>query len=660
MNTHTYTRSLYKKRNITKKSYTYFKNNLYKYLSLDEQVKIPAQNDLIKYTTYPIPPINLPCTIKIDKKRVNHLKKLIRSQYITKNGYKKDDHDIRVSDNKNEDYTRYFMKQHCKEYDILNVNILSKPFIYFNITPFETNPSKTHILFGVDFIGNRCYHLFIKSLYSNEIKEIIVGAQKVVPTKDLLGDENFSDNFTWINDDEIAYIGQNRYYNQNGAYVYNIITKHKYLFAKLPHGYFGNIDVTYDMYYIILTISDYNSDEIYILDNEDRLKIGKPILKRKFSVTYPFIDHNGEWIIHEKNKGIDILKKTKDFNTYQIDYINKNPTEQILKVQYVDDTYIFNLIHLKGCKIYTHACDKLTMHYDEPVGYINFHVLSMKQFTYRTSYFLTEEKESKHKCIHPDYYEKKIYIRKDLHFTILSKSKPHLSKCLMFGYGSYNFLELPHYTPHYKALILDGWTVVIAHLRGGGEYGYKGYNEGRLTNQKNTFLDFIETADYLVENKITTRKKLAIWGRSAGGLLITNVLNMRPDICELAIIGVPFISPVKTLITYKTPLGIESRSEFGNPNTQKDKIKEYDPLYHIDLDKAYPNIFIYSNYYDTLVPYTEPLLYYNTMKHAKVFQHDKEINLFIDNKYGHTQGSSKESASHAYSIIFDQLYRYVV
>ena len=48
------------------------------------------------------------------------------------------------------------------------------------------------------------------------------------------------------------------------------------------------------------------------------------------------------------------------------------------------------------------------------------------------------------------------------------------------------------------------------------------------------------------------------------------------------------------------------------------------------------------------------------MKHAKVFQHDKEINLFIDNKYGHTQGSSKESASHAYSIIFDQLYRYVV
>ena len=136
MNTHTYTRSLYKKRNITKKSYTYFKNNLYKYLSLDEQVKIPAQNDLIKYTTYPIPPINLPCTIKIDKKRVNHLKKLIRSQYITKNGYKKDDHDIHVSDNKNEDYIRYFMKQHCKELYPHHVKHLQNSLYKFLVMEF--------------------------------------------------------------------------------------------------------------------------------------------------------------------------------------------------------------------------------------------------------------------------------------------------------------------------------------------------------------------------------------------------------------------------------------------------------------------------------------------------------------------------------------------
>ena len=678
------TRSLYKKRNITHKTYKYFKENIHKYLSPAEQNKLPATNDMLKYLAYPVPPVKLLSTIKSNKERVTQLAKKIRSHIVNETlFYTQEYPEIKVEYSKTENYKRYFIKHNCKEYDILNINALGKRFTYFNMTPFMFNPSETHMLFGVDFIGNRCYHLFIKSLYSNEIKEININMERVVATKDLLGNSllgnsllgnrslgnrsHFSTEFTWLNDNEIIYIAQNKYYNDKGAYVYNIKTKSKYLFAKIPHGYFGGATITADGNYVIFTISDYNSDEIYIMDSDSKLKLNIklniPIFKRTFSVSYPYIEHtNGEWIIHEQNKGINCLKRTHDFKSYTIDYINKNPNEYISNVTYTEGIYIFTLVHLKGCKLYSIKCNKLHLHIDEPTGYIKFSKLINHKFDYYTGYYLTKPVKSTFICAIPEYYEKKIYIRKDFYFTVLSKSKPHLSKCLLFGYGSYNVAEYPNYSPHYKALIMDGWTIVISHLRGGGEYGYKGYDAGRLTNQKNTFLDFIETADYLVKTKITTRKKLAIWGRSAGGLLITNVLNMRPDLCEFAIIGVPFVSPIETMKTFKTPLGIESRTEFGNPNINSDldKIKEYAPIQNIDLDKLYPNIFIYTNYYDTLVPYTEPLAYYNAIKKAKVFTNNvKEVNLFIDNKYGHTQGSSLDTRIDSYAVIFDQLYNII-
>lgn len=642
------TRSLYKKRNITKKSYKYFKDNINNYLTIDEQAKLTGVNDMLKYVHYP-KRFKVFSTFKSEN--VDFYKKEIQKHYLDHEfSYTREYPRIKIKYSKNENYKNYYIKK-CKDYDILNINKLAKPFVYFDITDFQLNPSGTHLLFGVDFIGNRCYHLFIKGLYSNEIKELRISKHTVVDTKQIFNnDSTISDNFTWLTDDTVAYIAMDKYYNQRGAYIYNTTNKSVHLLARMQHGFFGDIYTTNDNNYIILNISDYNSDEIYILDNDDNPRIGKPIFERKFSVTYPFIDHcDGQWILHEQNKGVNKLKRTRDFKSYQIDYVNDNSNQQIVKTQYVDDTYIFTLCHLKGIDLYTNKCGKLKLVATEPIGFIHFDVSSMDHFHYHKSFYLTPHNVSVHK-----YYEKKIYIKKDLFFTVLAKSRPTLSKCLLIGYGSYNIIDIPKYSPHLLALVLNGWTVVIAHLRGGGNYGYKGYNAGRLSNKKNTFHDFIKIADYLVEHKITTYAKLAIWGRSAGGLLITNVLNMRPEICSFAILGVPFVMPYETMANYKNPLGLESRSEFACSH-----IEDIDPIRHINLSHNYPNIFIYTNYYDTLVPFKEPLAYYNAIKKADVFKNDKEVNIYIDNKYGHVQGSSKESKIHIFSIIFDQLNKYI-
>ena len=659
------TRKLFIKRNITKKSYTYFKNNIHKYLTPDELSKLKGRNDLVQYAKYTTFKTKIKNNVHMNKKRINYFIKQIRSHYININEIKTN---IGHHRKKHDDYSKYYINHKCKQQTILDIGKLAKHFTYFNITEFQINPSNTYLLFGVDFIGSRVYHLFIKSLYSNEIKEIKIPAQPLSSMKNIFGDTNITDTFVWLNDDEICYISQNKYYNESAIYVYNINNESKYLLKKIPHGFFASINLSSDDYYLIVYLSDYSSDEVYIIDNEDRLKIGKPIISHINDVAYPFFDHiDGEWVIYERNKTNDYLKRTRDFKTFHIDYHNSNPTETINDVIYIEDTYIFTLTHLKGITVLSLKCDTLNIHYNESVGFIciDDKFSKLKDFTYKIKYFLSKPTQHKLNVIphnKHNYYEEKIYIKKDLYFTLLSKHKPHLSKCILIGYGSYNISEFSDYLPHFIAIIEEGYTIVMSHLRGGGEYGFKGYNEGRLFNKKNTFIDFIEIADFIVNTKITTRKKLAIWGRSAGGLLIASVINMRPELCELAILGVPFINILSTLSTYKTPLGIESQSEFGNITNHKmvEYIKSYSPLDNIQYDLLYPNIFIYANVYDTLVPYIESIEYYNKMNECEVFKNKgREISLFIDNKFGHTQGSSIQSKIESFSIIFDQLFRYI-
>ena len=665
-------KQLYLKRNITKKSFTYFKENIQKYLTPKEQEGI-IYNDLLKYKNKPITKFLTINTAKMNKKRILHFMKKIRNAYYDKTTIHDYSNDIYKQFKKGDDYKSYYIKNNCHKTDILNIDKLGKGFNFFDVTDYQINPNNTHILFGVDFIGNRVYHMFIKSLYSNEIKEIKIPAQPLINIKNIYGpnDSNISDFFIWLNDDEIAYVSQNHYYNNGGIYVYNIITGTKYLVKKIPHGHFGNINVTTDSQYIVVFISTYSSDSIYIMDNDDKIKLlKKPILELKEYVTYPIIDHNnGEWYLYEKNKGNSIIKKTRDFIHYAIYYKNENPYESIDKFICLDQHFIFTLKYLHGVKLYViNPCKKLKLIHNETNGYIHIHnkydnielfKFSIAHYLYKPIEFQLNEKHVTYKKQH---YEENIFINPHLYFTVLSKNKPHLSKCLMIGYGSYNEYENAKYYPHYVALVQEGYTIIITHLRGGGDYGFKGYSEGRLLNKKNTFDDFIHIADYIVEHKITTYKKLAIWGRSAGGLLISSVINIRPDICELAIIGVPFIKVYETLQTFKTPLGTESRDEFGNVTNPaiKEYIKSYSPLDNIHLDLPYPNIFIYSNVYDTLVPYTQPLDYYNKIKEATVFKtNERKISIFIDNKFGHKQGSSVTNKIKMYSIIFDQLERYI-
>jgi hypothetical protein len=185
------------------------------------------------------------------------------------------------------------------------------------------------------------------------------------------------------------------------------------------------------------------------MDNDFKIKLLKtPILKLKEYVSYPIIDHdNGEWYLYEKNKGANIIKKTCDFIHYDIYYKNTNPYETIDKLIYLDQHFIFTLKYLGGVKLYTISpCKKLKLVHDEKNGYIHIHNKydNIEQFEFRIDHYVSKPITFLLRDTYTykkQHYEENIFINPHLYFTVISKSKPHLSKCIMLGYGSYNEYE---------------------------------------------------------------------------------------------------------------------------------------------------------------------------------------------------------------------------
>jgi oligopeptidase B len=175
------------------------------------------------------------------------------------------------------------------------------------------------------------------------------------------------------------------------------------------------------------------------------------------------------------------------------------------------------------------------------------------------------------------------------------------------GYGAYGITEDAGFDANYLCLADRGFVVALAHIRGGGEYGQTWYHAGRLLKKKNTFTDFIACAEYLLQQKYGSAKKLAIDGASAGGLLMGAVMNMRPDLFTTVIAGVPFVDVLNTMSDPSLPLTVTEYEEWGNPKdpTYFDYIRSYSPYDNV-VDKPYPNLFVTAGLNDSRVSYWEP------------------------------------------------------
>ena len=181
------------------------------------------------------------------------------------------------------------------------------------------------------------------------------------------------------------------------------------------------------------------------------------------------------------------------------------------------------------------------------------------------------------------------------------------SPLLLYGYGAYEHSNDPMFDSARLSLLDRGFVFAIAHVRGGGEMGREWYENGRLLHKRNTFDDFVACAEHLVSEGYTAPQRLAIRGRSAGGLLIGAVLNQRPDLFACAVAQVPFVDALTTMLDEKLPLTLNEYDEWGNP-AQLDfyrYIKGYSPYDNL-RPVEYPALLVMGGLNDPRVSYWEP------------------------------------------------------
>jgi len=178
---------------------------------------------------------------------------------------------------------------------------------------------------------------------------------------------------------------------------------------------------------------------------------------------------------------------------------------------------------------------------------------------------------------------------------------------LLTGYGAYGYSYDPAFHVRCLSLLDRGFVFAIAHIRGGAELGRAWYEQGRLMHKKNSFSDFIACAEQLIAQGYTSPEQLAISGTSAGGLLMSAVVNARPELFRAVLARVPYTNVIAAMIDKDLPLTAIEWDQWGDPEieAQYRYMRSYDPYDQIEA-KAYPHMMATTGLNDLQVPYWDP------------------------------------------------------
>ncbi len=227
---------------------------------------------------------------------------------------------------------------------------------------------------------------------------------------------------------------------------------------------------------------------------------------------------------------------------------------------------------------------------------------------------------------------------------------------LLYGYGSYGASMDATFSSPRLSLLDRGFVYAIAHIRGGEEMGRSWYENGKLLNKKNTFTDFIDVAEYLVDQKYADPNRLFAQGGSAGGLLMGAVINMRPDLWKGIIAQVPWVDVVTTMLDDTIPLTTSEYDEWGNPNDKEyyDYMLSYSPYDNVEA-KGYPNMLVTTGLHDSQVQYWEPAKWVAKLRALKTDQNALLLKTNMDAGHGGASGRYKryEEVAFAYAFMLD-------
>jgi oligopeptidase B len=228
----------------------------------------------------------------------------------------------------------------------------------------------------------------------------------------------------------------------------------------------------------------------------------------------------------------------------------------------------------------------------------------------------------------------------------------------LYAYGSYGANSDPYFNGSAISLLDRGITYAIAHIRGGQEMGRDWFEQGRILHKKNTFNDFVDAAQNLVNEKYTSPDRLFANGGSAGGMLMGAVTNMRPDLFRGVLAEVPWMDVITDMFDTSLPLTTLEYDQWGDPNNKEhyDYMLSWSPLDNVKPAK-YPAIFATGGLNDTQVPYFSPAKWVAKVRENNLGNNPVLFKVNMGAGHGGESGRFERQKLTAlkYSFVLDQL-----
>ncbi len=574
--------------------------------------------------------------------------------------YKKGNFYYSLKHEEKSEYPIYLRRKNLKDKAtvILDGNKLAKGKDFYNLRSLGVSPNGKILAYAEDLVGRNFFTIRFKNLETGKLLKLKV--------------ENVTTSFTWSNDSETFYYVKQDPKTLRYQWVFRGNTKTgdlKQIFFEPDEKFYVWLQKASTDNFIFINSYSSESAEVQILDANDPNKKARIFAPRKKMHEYSVDDAGEYFIVHSNLKAVNFkVFKTPDHDKTQekkwktlIGHRDSVLVESIeaferffaLEIRKNGFTQIEFMDRATGKRWLLPLKEKIHV------------VSSSSNYEYKTNkfrYFYTsltdpgsmfdyDFKTKKSKLLKSQEvlggFKKENYESKQILATAKDGTKIPVSlvyrkgikkdesnPVLLYGYGSYGFSMEPWFDRNVISLLDRGFIYAIAHIRGGSEMGRNWYLNGKRFNKKNTFTDFIAAAETLIKKKYTSKKKISAMGRSAGGLLMGAVINMRPDIFLGAVAGVPFVDVVTTMLDESIPLTTSEYEEWGNPNQPKyyKYIKSYSPYDNISK-KDYPHLLVTSGLHDSQVQYWEPTKWVAKLREYKT--DDNLLLLYTDMEAGH-------------------------
>jgi oligopeptidase B len=553
---------------------------------------------------------------------------------------------------------------------LLDQNDLADGKSFCSVGAFTVSPDGNKLAYSVDIDGGEIYTIYIKDLVSGTLyPEFIVNTYSSVYSH--TGVE-------WANDSLTLY-----YLTMDEAERPCKLMRHRIgtdpgqdmlIFHDEDEAYFLFIHKSRDQKYIFTNHHSTRATEMRFVSADEPQGELKVLSPRRDSVEYFAAHHVGTFYIVTNHQAENFKLVKTSVQAPEIEHWQEViPHREEVLIDYVDTFKDYLVLYerrngLRQIRISTFGAMSNVRYIEFPEPAYSVDLESNPDFDTDILRFTYSSPITPHSVIDyhmetgqwqlvkqdiPDGYDRSLYTTERIHatapdgkqipLTVMYKKsvqKDGDNPTLLYGYGSYGSVIDADFSSNRLSLLDRGFVFAIGHIRGGSDLGRAWYESGKMLNKKNSFTDFIACAEHLIQEGFTTNKKLAILGGSAGGLLVSACLTMRPDLFQAVINKVAFVDVVTTMSDPTIPLTALEWDEWGNPQVREhfEYMLSYSPYDNV-RPAAYPHILITTGLNDPRVAYWEPAKFAAKLREMKT---DNNLLLLHTNyQAGHAGASGR-------------------